>query len=424
MRFLYLFPLALLAVFWAVAPIKAEPVLFLSSQLAPLDEASKMRKEILRDFPGEVNFQPYDDRAVFHRLVNSEGNKVPSLIGGLHGDMQLLVKQNLLKDLTGQLPRFNKRDIIGNYLALSRDQTGRQHYIPWMQATYMMAAHRKALEFLPAGADLQRLTYDQLSEWAARINNQTGQPRLGFPAGKGGLMHRFLQGYLYPAYTGAMVRGFKSPQARIMWEDFSALWSNVNPRSLTYNRMDEPLLSGDIWIGWDHTARLLPALNREPENFVAFPAPAGPKGRAYLVVLAGLAIPKQATQPEAALELIDYLLDSRTQNRTLKSVGFFPVVDTGSNQHLPGGIGLAQGAILRQTTASDALPVLLPIGLGEQSGAFNTIYSLAFSQIVLRGRSIESILEKQGNRLRNLLETAGAPCWAPDTPSVGPCPVD
>lgn len=28
------------------------------------------------------------------------------------------------------------------------------YYVPWMQATYIMAAHQNAMEYLPAGADI------------------------------------------------------------------------------------------------------------------------------------------------------------------------------------------------------------------------------------------------------------------------------
>ena len=43
--------------------------------------------------------------------------------------------------------------------------------------------------------------------------------------------------------------------------------------------MQQPLLSGDVWIGFDHVARVLDALRQKPGEFVAFPAPSGPRGR-------------------------------------------------------------------------------------------------------------------------------------------------
>ena len=67
-----------------------------------------------------------------------------------------------------------------------------------MQATYVMAANKQALEYLPEGADLNALTYDQLIAWVKTMAEATGSPKFGFPAGPKGLMHRFFQGYLCP----------------------------------------------------------------------------------------------------------------------------------------------------------------------------------------------------------------------------------
>ena len=62
--------------------------------------------------------------------------------------------------------------------------------------------------------------------------------------------------------------------------------------------MQEPLLSGEVWVAFDHTARLLDAFNTEPDNFVAFPAPAGPAGRGFMPVIVGLGVPSTAEDPD------------------------------------------------------------------------------------------------------------------------------
>lgn len=38
-------------------------------------------------------------------------------------------------------------------------------------------------------------------------------------------------------------------------------------------------MTGEIRVTFDHVARLGNAFNQRPDEFVAFPAPAGPKGR-------------------------------------------------------------------------------------------------------------------------------------------------
>lgn len=188
------------------------------------------------------------------------------------------MSRGLLEPLDGLYARLQDRGFPQAFVELGRMGTPNQQYLPWMQATYVMVARKEALKYLPPGADLNALTYEDLKNWAKAIQEATGQRRLGFPAGPGGLIHRFLQGYLYPSYTGSQVRRFKSPEAEAMWRDFRELWRYVNPRSTAYEFMQEPLLSGEVWIAWDHTARLKDALVQRPQDFVAFPAPAGPRG--------------------------------------------------------------------------------------------------------------------------------------------------
>ena len=97
-----------------------------------------------------------------------------------------------------------------------------------------------------------KLSYDQLASWASAIQEKTGKRLLGFPAGPQGLMHRFFEGFLYPSYTGGVVVPFRSEAAEAMWTYFASLWKSVNPNSTSYNFLQEPLLSGDVWIGFDH----------------------------------------------------------------------------------------------------------------------------------------------------------------------------
>lgn len=46
--------------------------------------------------------------------------------------------------------------------------------MPWMQATYIMVADKRALPFLPAGADINALTYDQLAQWGRNLARPGG----------------------------------------------------------------------------------------------------------------------------------------------------------------------------------------------------------------------------------------------------------
>src|SRR5918993_5555316 len=135
-------------------------------------------------------------------------------------------------------------------------------------------------------ANIDILTYNQLTAWGKAMREATGQPKIGFPAGPKGLLHRFFQGFLYPSYTKSVVTKFRSPEAEKMWNDFKALWAETNPVSTNYRAMQEPLMRGEVWVAWDHVVRLQEALNARPDDFVVFHVPAGPAGRGFMPVVA------------------------------------------------------------------------------------------------------------------------------------------
>lgn len=407
-----------------VGTAAAQGIVFLSTQLAPIEEAQKMRNDILRNFAGSVDFIT-DDAGPFIDRITAEttaGRGTVSLLGTLHGDYPNFLAGGALQPLDDLMSELEGLGFQQVFTELGKLGTDNQYYIPWMQATFFMAANVKALPYLPEGADLQALTYAQLGEWAKNIHDATGERMLGFPGG--GLMHRFFQGYIIPSYTGGVVTEFRSAAAETMWNDFKAIWAQANPRSTTYAFMQEPLLAEEVWIAFDHTARLLDALNQRPDDFVTFPAPAGPAGRGFMPVLAGLAIPTTSPDVAGARELIAYLASPEVQVSVLQAgIGFFPVVAADLPDDLPRGIQLAGAAIGAQSGSPDAIASLLPIGLGALGGEFNKVFMDTFTRIVLRGENVRTVLDQEAVNLQSVMTQAGAACWAPDPASAGPCQV-
>ena len=416
---------ALAAVTLASSLAQAPTAVFLSTQFNTVEETQRMRQEILKNFPGKVEYlgsdlAPFNDRV----LAEFRAGKVSTtILGGLHGDFPVIQAAGALDNLDDVLAGLKGRRFPADYLRLGKLGTGNQVYIPWMQATYIMLANKEALKYLPAGVDLNKISYDQLRDWGAAIFKATGQKKLGIPAGPRSLIHRFLQGYLYPSYTGSTVTRFRTPDAVEMWKDFKDLWQYVNPQATTYNFMQEQLLSGEVWVAWDHIARLRDALTQKPGDFVAFPAPTGPNGRGFMPVLAGLAVPKGTPNRAGAQALIEYLTRPEVQLETLRQNYFFPVIDVKLPGDLPAGIKMAADVIRRQSSSPVSLASLLPVGLGAKGGEFNKVYTDVFTRIVLRGEDIKTALDTEATNLRRVMNDTKAPCWAPDDASSGPCPV-
>lgn len=400
------------------AGIASADVLFWSTQAKPVEEAQAMREQVLAG-AGGVDYQPNDGGPWLTRL-NAElqaGSGSIGVLGALHGDFSAMDPADLV-DLNGV--GKSASDTFNGLAMLGSDS---MQYIPWMQASYIMAANKKALPYLPEGADIDALTYDQLIAWAGNIKEDTGEAKFGFPAGPKGLKHRFFQGYLYPSFTNGVVRTFASDEAVVAWEKMRELWAVTNPASTNFSFLQEQLLNGDAWIAFDHTSRLAAAFNERPDDFVAFPAPAGPTGRGFMPVIAGVAIPRTAPDMDAAKAVLAHLLKPETQIATLRATNFFPVVDVDLPDDLPPAVQAAGGAVAKMSGSADANPGLLPAGLGSKGGEFSQLYTDTFERIVLAGQDIRAVLDEHKVTLQAIMDDSGAPCWAPDAPSEGACPV-
>jgi multiple sugar transport system substrate-binding protein len=409
----------------------AQEMVFTSNQLTPVEEQEWARGTLLAGFTRETGVTvrfitepeaPYVDRLLAETRA---GRGTIDVTGTLHGIFPVFVANAAIRDMTEvqkTLDGRRDRTFYKDLMAVSKME-GIQAFVPWMQATYLIAARREAMQYFPRDRNPMRMTYDDLLQWGENIRQATGQRRLGFPAGPGGLYGRFLHGYVYPSYTGSQVKAFKSPEAVEMWRYLRRLWGVTHSSSFLYAFMHEPLLLGEVWVAWDHTARLIPALRQRPGDFVVLPSPAGPKGRSFLSVVVGLSIPRTAPNPELGTRLIEYLTRPATQVLTLQGVAFFPVSPEAARDVPSGGLKIMADGVSAQAGAPDARTALLPVGLGGRTGEFVPIYVDTFRLIAVEGRSIEETLATQARKLEELYRATNAVCPPPD-PAIRPCRPD
>lgn len=401
-------------------------VTFFSTQLNTVQESEAFRNTLAAGFSDKVEAIFTTDSDFNNRIVAEAkaGKGSIDLLGALHGSYVTLEDRNALLDLSDVAKDFTAgtNAIEKNLMDLGKLGTKKQYYIPWIQATYVMVANKKALPYLPKGANINRLTYGQVNQWAKAVKAALGA-RMGFPGGPTGLLHRYFQGYLVPAFSGGVVTTFKTNEAYSGWKYQKALWQHTHPQSLTYGFMQDPLLSEEVLIAWDHVARLKNALQVRPNDFVVFPSPIGPKGLAFMPVLAGLAIPKTAPNQAGAKALLRHLLSLSTQAKTLSAVGFFPVVGGRLSKRVSPGLRAESNAVKIQQQSPRALPSLLPIGLGAEGGNFNRVYRDTFTRTVIKEEEIRGVLNEEGKNLQAIMDKTGAPCWSPDPPSSGACKV-
>lgn len=407
-----------------------KPFVFASTQFTPVLEQENLRKKILTGYQGaSVDFVTDQGAVIIDRIsaeAKAGGQGQIGVVGAENGELSALAAAGVFEDLAKLADKQKDRKIPQDMVTLGKYGGNAQVYIPWMQATYFLVANKKALPYLPSGADVNALTYKQLIEWAKNISEKTGQRRFGFPLGGGatpGLIHRLIQGYFYPSYTGGLVTTFKSADAVTMWNDLKELWKYSHPQSTSYTHLQEPFQSEEVWVGIDHAARLIEVLKAKPDDFIAAPAPAGPKGRYYMSVVIGLAIPKSTPNRSGAEALIEYLLKPETQLITLRENSFFPVVEVKLPDDMSKGLRLEADAVAKQANSKDAKVVPLPVGLGAKGTEFNNAITNTFLRIAVKNEPIETVLNEQGALIQKAITDANAKCWGPDGTSTGPCQV-
>jgi len=398
-----------------------------STQFTLVNE-SETFQGILSGAPTSTTFLPLDSDPMAAQIMHQEQARhvTISAILGLHGDFPPLALAGDLQDVTPLLNTLKARGFRDSFVKLSMMGSKTKHYyVPFVQATYVLAVNKKALRYLPKGANMDALTYDEWIAWGKSMKKATGKPMIGLPAGPAGLIDRFIQGYLYPSFTHSSgVREFRSAAAVRMWQKVKELWAVTSTQSTNYNFMQAPLLGGSVWVAWDHVARLIDAVTRKPNDFELIPAPYGPSGRGFMLVIAGIAIPKGAPNVKGAESLISYLTKPAQQLAVLEKLGFFPATNVTIPSRLPQGIRLEAIAVQKQAQSKRTVLALLPIGLGTHGGDFNLVFVDTFHRIVLDNENIKAVLNDEARFLRGVMKTTGAKCWLPDRPSSGPCPVN
>ncbi len=139
------------------AAVKAQDVVFLSTQLRPIEEAQRVRDVLLRGGP-RTNFV-VEDPARLNVRVEAEqraGTKSFSVIGALHGELSGLTPLKALDNVDDVMARLAGRGIPQTIADLGKLGGQNAVYVPWMQATYIMAANKQALPHLPAGPTSMR----------------------------------------------------------------------------------------------------------------------------------------------------------------------------------------------------------------------------------------------------------------------------
>ncbi len=104
----------------AAPAAQSGPLLFHSSQFTPVAEREKMQNIILKDFPGKVDYAPQDP-GPFVDIAEAQakaGKMQIGLIGGLHGDFPVFIKDGVLDEVTPLMTKLQDRKFPSTFVEL------------------------------------------------------------------------------------------------------------------------------------------------------------------------------------------------------------------------------------------------------------------------------------------------------------------
>src|SRR6185437_7058913 len=121
---------------------------FLSTQFTPVEERQRFEQVLRSQLPVPVAYNPVEG-GVFTTTIKSQAqarNVRTALIGGLYNDLAPLA--DAFDDVGGLLSQLSGAGYPHEILKLTTLGGTTPKFVPWMQATYIVAVNKQALQWL------------------------------------------------------------------------------------------------------------------------------------------------------------------------------------------------------------------------------------------------------------------------------------
>ncbi len=304
--------------------------LIVSSRLySPATEQKFLYDEIFPEFEKEnncvVKFEILDDTVLLKRAkLQAETGRVTTDVVIVHnGVMDQWISNKYVEELP--VKDWPGRTFSKAFLD-SIMSNGKTYFAPVGGDVYLLLANKKAMKYLPAGADVQNITWEQYVDWAVAIANGEGE---GKTAVTGVPMKSliYMYGGMFLSYGGPFPV-INSPGAKEAWKLLTKMHKAYSPTVMTYDNVTAPMKSGETWLTVAHMARTGEAYRSNPSNYVIAPAPRGPKGIGSIAGVSGFGVPVGAEHEALALKFIEFMTRPEIAVKVARGTGgFLPPID-------------------------------------------------------------------------------------------------
>jgi len=188
---------------------------------------------------------------------------------------------------------------------------------------YLLLANNNALPYLPDGADVDAITWEQYAQWAVNIAEGEGEGKVcitGIP------MKSWI--YMFGGTGLSYGAGFPdanseaAAQAWKIWETIGKAGGFV-PSVLNIDSCVDPMMREESWLTVFHNARAGQVYSSNETQFTLAPAPTGPTGIGTIAGVSGYAIMVGAPNYDLAVDFLEYLTRPEIQVKIAKGTGGF-----------------------------------------------------------------------------------------------------
>ncbi len=308
-----------------------------SALFSPPREQEFFINEILKPWEEENNvtvvFQILDNKTQAERaqVQQSTGHITTDLVIIHSGHMAEWLQNGWVEDLTDVVSQWQDRTFMPAFNA-AMTMDGRQYFLPLSADVYLLLANNKALPYLPEGANIDSLTWEQYAQWAVNIAQGEGEGKLcvnGVP----GKFWIYQFGGSALSYGGGFPDA-NSPEAMQAWK----VWETVGkgngfvPTVLNIDNCVDPMQREEAWLVVTHQARVGQVYSTAEAQFTVGPAPKGPAGIGTIAGAHGIGIMKGSPNKDLAIQFLEYLTRPDIMVKINKGTGgFIPPVKEALN---------------------------------------------------------------------------------------------
>ena len=374
-------------------PVGTQTLVFSSRLFSPPREQEYFINEVIKPFEEEhgvtVNFQIIDDQTLLDRakVQQETGHVTTDIVVAHNSRMPEWIEAGWVEDLTDLVASWDDRTFMDAFSA-DTNSDGSQYFLPVGADVYLLLANNKALPYLPEGADLDALTWEQYAEWAVNIAEGEGEGKVcitGIP------MKSWI--YMFGGTGLSYGAGFpdaNSEGAAAAWK----VWETIGkadgfvPTVMNVESCVDPMMREESWLTVFHNARAGQVFASNETQFTLAPAPIGPEGIGTIAGVSGYGIMKGSANYDLAVQFLEYLTRPEVQVDIAKGTGGFipPVqeaIDYLGNEAIDEVINKAV-LVLDQGVVSG-----VPAGNYQDWGAVKQCLDDVFEDTILPGEDVD-----------------------------------